>query len=304
MWLTLAFLSACLLGGYDIFKKHSVRENAVIPVLFFNTLFSSIIFLPFLVLSRASILEPSNLVYVGTTDLKTQGYIFIKSAVVLLSWFFAYIGVKHLPLSLVGPMQATRPVLVLVGAIFFFGENLNLFQWLGVIIAIISLYLLSQSGKKEGINFVHNRWIYCVGAGILFGACAGLYDKYLMSPTLGLGLDRMAVQTYYNFYQTLLMGIAGIFLWFPYRSTQPFQWRWGILGISIFLSLADFVYLYALSLDGALISVVSMIRRSSVIVSFTFAALILKEKNLRAKAVDLGLVLLSLLFLYVGSRMA
>lgn len=302
MWLTLAFLSACLLGGYEIFTKESVRNNAVIPVLLFNTIFSSIIFLPFLLLSRTAILNPEDILYVGMTDLKTQGYIFIKSAIVLLSWVFGYIGVKHLPLSLIGPMNATRPVFVLLGAIIVFSEQLNLLQWIGIIIAIVSLYLLSRSGKKEGISFVHNRWVYCMAAGIFFGACAGLYDKFLMAPTHGLGLDRMAVQTYYNFYQTLLMALALLVLWFPKRAAQPFHWTWCILGISVFLSLADFVYLYALSLEDALISVVSMVRRGSVIVSFLFAALILKENNLRAKAFDLVLVIVSMVFLYFGSQ--
>ena len=51
MWLLLAFLSAALLGFYDVFKKQSLKDNAVIPVLFLNTLFSSLIFLPFIVLS-------------------------------------------------------------------------------------------------------------------------------------------------------------------------------------------------------------------------------------------------------------
>ncbi len=302
MWLSFAFISAACLGCYDIFKKRSVKDNAVIPVLFLNTLFSSLIFLPFLVLSRLDKIDPTHLVYVSSTDWAIQGYIFIKSAIVLASWFFGYISVKHLPLSLVGPMQATRPVIVLLGAIFIYDESLNLLQWLGVSTAIVSLYLLSRSGKKEGIVFGHNRWIYCVGAAVLFGAAAGLYDKYLMSPVIGLGLDRMAVQTYYNFYQMLLMGFMGIVLWFPNRKTQPFRWTWGIVGISFFLSLADFVYLYALSMDGAMISVVSMVRRASVLVSFTFAALVLKEKNLGAKAIDLGLIIVSMILLYFGSK--
>ena len=51
MWLLLAFLSAALLGFYDVFKKQSLKNNAVIPVLTLNTLFSSLIFLPFIVLS-------------------------------------------------------------------------------------------------------------------------------------------------------------------------------------------------------------------------------------------------------------
>ena len=51
MWLLLAFLSAALLGFYDAFKKKSLRDNAVLPVLFLNTVFSSLIFLPFILIS-------------------------------------------------------------------------------------------------------------------------------------------------------------------------------------------------------------------------------------------------------------
>src|SRR3712207_6675676 len=59
MWLLLAFLSATLLGFYDVFKKYSLRDNAVLPVLFLNTLFSSFIFIPFILLSagEGSVLE-------------------------------------------------------------------------------------------------------------------------------------------------------------------------------------------------------------------------------------------------------
>lgn len=52
MWLLLAFCSAALLGFYDVFKKKSLSNNAVLPVLALNTLFSSIIFIPFILLSH------------------------------------------------------------------------------------------------------------------------------------------------------------------------------------------------------------------------------------------------------------
>ena len=51
MWLLLAFMSATLLGFYDSFKKKSLKDNAVIPVLFINTVICSLIFLPLIVLS-------------------------------------------------------------------------------------------------------------------------------------------------------------------------------------------------------------------------------------------------------------
>ena len=119
----------------------------------------------------------------------------------------------------------------------------------------------------------------------------------------GVGLDRMEVQSYYNLYQCGMMGVMLMLLWWPRRmKATPFRWDWCIILISVFLSAADFVYFYALSLDGAMISIVSMIRRGSVVVSFLFGAMVFREKNLRSKVVDLALVLLGMVFLYLGSR--
>ena len=305
MWLILAFLSATLLGFYDSCKKESLSNNAVIPVLFFNTLFSSLIFLPFILLSAGTDVLDDTIFHVESGDWDVHKYILLKSFIVLSSWIFGYFGMKHLPLTIVGPINATRPVMVLVGAFMVFGERLNVYQWVGVALAVASFFMLSRSGKKEGIDFKHDRWIYFVVLSAVLGAISGLYDKYLMaSPNDGgVGLDRMIVQSWYNIYQCIMMGVMLLLLWMPKRKqTTPFHWHWGIIFISIFLSAADFVYFYALSLPGAMISVVSMIRRGSVIVSFLFGAMLLREKNLKSKFFDLLLVLLGMLFLYFGSK--
>lgn len=305
VWLLFAFLSAALLGFYDVFKKQALQNNAVIPVLFLNTLFSSFIFLPFIVLSSTTFLLNDTPFYVASVGWETHRYILLKSVIVLSSWVFGYFGMKHLPLTIVGPINATRPVLVLMGAMLIFGERLNFLQWVGVLLAIASFFLLSRSGKREGIDFKHNRWIYAIVLAALLGACSGLYDKYLMAPVEagGVGLDRMAVQSWYNLYQCVMMGVVLLLVWFPSRKhTTPFRPHWAILCISVFLSAADFVYFYALSQPGAMVSVVSMVRRGSVIVSFMFGALLFREKNLKNKAIDLLLVLLGMLFLYLGSN--
>lgn len=306
LWLGLAFLSATLLGFYDVFKKQSLKENAVIPVLFLNTLFSSLIFLPFILISlcEGNPLE-GTIFYVPTVGWEVHKYVVLKSLIVLSSWTFGYFGMKHLPLTIVGPINATRPVMVLVGALLVFGERLNVYQWIGVLLAIFSFFMLSRSGRKEGIDFKHDKWIYFVVLASMLGAVSGLYDKYLMAPVGegGLGLDRMVVQSWYNIYQLGMMGIVMMLLWYPKRqSTTPFHWHWCIILISVFLSAADFVYFYSLSFDGALISVVSMVRRGSVIVSFLCGALFFREKNLKSKAIDLFLVLLGMIFLYIGSK--
>ena len=270
MWLLLAFCSAALLGFYDVFKKKSLNGNAVLPVLALNTLFSSLIFIPFILISRfyPSALQDTIFFVPETGGWETHKYILLKSVIVLSSWTFGYFGMKHLPLTIVGPINATRPVMTLVGALLVFGERLNLYQWIGVMLAIVSFFMLSRSGKKEGINFEHNRWVWFVVLAAL-----------------------------------LMMGGILLFLWLPKRKTStPFHWDWCIPLISIFLSAADFVYFYALGMDESMISIVSMVRRGSVVVSFLFGAMLFREKNLRSKAIDLALVLIGMFFLYLGSR--
>ncbi|MEG1660559.1 MAG: DMT family transporter [Bacteroides sp.] len=299
MWLLLAFLSAALLGFYDVFKKKSLKENAVLPVLFLNTLFSSFLFLPFILLSAYTPeVLGGTLFDVPVVGWEVHQFILLKSFIVLTSWIFGYFGMKHLPLTIVGPINATRPLLVLVGAMLLFGERLNLYQWAGVLLGVLSFFLLSRSGKKEGIDFQHNKWIFFIILAALTGALSGLYDKFLMKQ-----LPPMVVQSWYNIYQLFLMGAIVLLLWWPKRkTTTPFRWDASILLISLFLSAADFVYFYALSDEHSMISIVSMVRRSSVVVSFLFGALLFREKNLKSKAIDLLLVLLGMYFLYLGTK--
>lgn len=216
MWLLLAFLSAALLGFYDVFKKQSLKDNAVLPVLFLNTIFSSLIFLPFILLS---VYTPDvlggTMFEVPVAGWDVHRYIVIKSFIVLSSWIFGYFGMKHLPLTIVGPINATRPVMVLVGAMLIFGERLNLYQWIGVLMAVISFFMLSRSGKKEGIDFKHDKWIFFIVLAAVMGAISGLYDKYLMKH-----LNPMLVQSWYNVYQVFIMCPILALLWWPKRKND------------------------------------------------------------------------------------
>lgn len=305
MWLLFAFLSAALLGFYDVFKKKSLKGNAVIPVLFLNTLVCSLLFLPLIIGSGVGLISPDSALFLPQGGWAMHKYILLKSCIVLGSWLLGYFGMKHLPLTIVGPINATRPVMTLVGALIVFGERLNGWQWIGVSLAVLSFFLLSRSGRKEGIRFTHNVWIYCILCAALLGSVSGLYDKFLMASVSdgGVGLNKLAVQGWYNLYQCAMMLVVLCLCWYPVRRhTTPFRWDWSIVCISLFLSAADMAYFYALSMPGAMISIVSMVRRGSVLVSFLFGAWMFREHNLKAKFLDLLFVLLGMLFLWIGSH--
>lgn len=294
MWIFPAVCSAFCLGVYDIMKKMSVRGNNVLMVLLLNTVFGTILMLPAI---APGITEG----YFGF-DNQASGHlrILVKAIIVLSSWILGYFAIKHLPLTVQGPINASRPVMVLVGAALIFGETLNAIQWLGIIIGFLSLFLISRAGASEGYSLNSSKWIWMsIGAAAL-GAVSGLYDKYLLSL-----YKPLEVQGWYSLYQCLLMTLAI----FTLRKISPtaagvgtkFTWRWSIPLISIFLTVADLAYFYSLSLEDSMISVVSMIRRGSVIVPFIFGAIILREKNLKAKTADLVLLIISLVLLIYGS---
>lgn len=253
MWLILAFISAALLGMYEVFKKLALNNNAVLPILFLNTVFCSALFLPAVLLSRFNPeLIEGTLFYVPRADFVTHLYVMLKAVIVLSSWTFAYFAMKHLPITIAGTIKASQPVLTLLGALLIFGERLNLYQWIGVIISIVSFFMLSSAGKKEGIRFSHDKWIYYIVLATITGAISALYDKYLISG----GFDRMVVQVWYTYYQMVIMFII-LLIWYKKRNeTTPFRWRWSIFFISLFLVAADFIYFYALSFPGSMISIV------------------------------------------------
>ena len=294
MWLILAFISATLLGFYDVAKKQALRHNAVPNILLLNTLLSSLIFLPVIISGEFSLCWFSGTIFdIDPASHRAHLLIFIKSLIVLSSWAFGYMGIKHLPITIVGPINATRPVIVLLGAMLLFSERLNLLQWIGVGLALASIFMLSRAG-----DFKNNRWILCVVAAALLGAASGLYDRYIMRE-----LPPMMVQGWFNIYQAFIMAIiVSIITLTQGKNATPIKWTWAIPMISILLSAADLAYFVALSNEDSMLSIISMIRRSSVVVSFTCGAFLFHEKNLRAKAIDMALILIGMIFLWLGSQ--
>ena len=289
MWIFLALVSALCLGCYDVFKKLSVKGNDVAMVLMLNTVFQTMFMSPVII---GEVAQGS----LGLGD-TVHGHllILVKAVIVLSSWLLGYFAIKHLPLTIQGPINASRPVMVLVGALLIFGERLNLLQWVGILLGFASLYFIAHIGSRD------SRWLWMAIGATVLGAISALYDKYLLQyyrPT--------DVQAWYSLYQCIIMTATLLIL----RRCSPamrresggFRWRWTIPFISVFLTVADLAYFYSLSIDGAMISVISMVRRGSVIVPFIYGVLVLHEKNVRAKAVDLGVLFLSLILLVIGSQ--
>ena len=282
MWTILAFISALCLGFYDISKKIALRNNRVIDVLTLSVCFSSMILFVPLMLSR---FMPEMMIttpfYVPHMDWQGHLYTILKSGIVLSSWICAYVSLKHLPISVVSPMQATRPMWTLVGALLIFGERLSPWQWTGVCLAIGTIFLYSFSSRTDIIRqraTGEGKYYFFLIMAILIGAGSGLYDKYLMRH-----YDHNAVQVYYTLYQAAMM----LVVWgimnrkrLSRGETTPHVRHIGMIAmISVFLVISDNVYMLALQDPDSLIAVVSTIRRGGAVIGFAYGLLFLKEKD-------------------------
>jgi len=295
-WLVLALLSAVFLGFYDVAKKASLDDNAVLPVLFFCSLSGLVLFLPLAWLSHAyPSMAQAHDVYVAPMSTVGHLLVLLKAGIVTLSWVLTFFAIKHLPISMASPIRASAPLFTVLGAIVLFAEAPSRFQVGGIVLILLSYFAFSIIGRNEGIRFEKNRWVWLLFAGTLVGAISGLYDKHLMQ---SVALAPMSVQFFFTLYNAVIQGVIVLWVWVPQRRRiMPFRFRASIVAVGLLLLLADNVYFRALAVDGALVSVVSTIRRSNVVISFALGSMVFREQQRLRKALALAGVLVGVVLL-------
>lgn len=298
MWMYLGLLAALFLGLHNLCKKHAVQNNEVYPVLWGTLLGGFALLLP---LYLASIFIPETMHSVGflieDIPIQKHGFIFIKSAIMCSSWVLAYQALKHLPITIVAPIRSAGPFFTFIGAIFIYQERPNFWQWIGFFLIIFSVYLYSRVGKKEGIVFKNNRWIFAIIGATFLGASSGLYDKFLIQQ---IALNPQTLQFWFCFYCILILFVILSIIWFPKaEKRKAFKFRWSIPAVGILLQMADYFYFKALQDPEALIMLLSAIKRSQLLIAVVIGGILFKEQNKRKKLIPLAGVMIGVaLILY------
>ena len=279
-WAVPILLSALGLGLYDVCKKDAVRDNSVMPALFFATLSGSCFFV---LLTLCS----GDLCKVAACDAATWWRLLGKSALVGSSGVCVYDAMRDLPISIAAPVRASSPVWTLVGGILLFGEVPTPVQAVGMALIFVGYYFFAVFGKTEGFSLKHHG-MYLILLGTLLGACSALYDRYLLGT---LGISRRTVQFWFSVDLVFLLGLGWLIRRMIGEKGRPFVWRWSIVATGILLIIADALYFYAAGNPDAQISILSLMRRSNCIVSFALGVWIFKDRNIKRKAVALLIIL-------------
>ena len=296
-WLGWILASCVVLSLYDLSKKASVRENAVFPTLLGSTAAGWAAVTAFLAwrgaLGAALGTPPAHV-----------ALLLLKSCIVGASWTATYMALRTLPITFAAPIRATGPLWTLVGAVVLFAEVPTAVQAIGMALVVAGCVLFSRSAVKEGIDFWRSRAVLCAFLGTLLGSCSALYDKHLLK---NLGIPTGTVLWWFMggmcvIYAAAVLSTRAAGAQKSGGSPVRFQWRWTIPLVGVLLALSDACYFNAVSVPGARISVLSMIRRSSVVLTFVLGGAVFHEANLRRKAIALAAVLAGVAILCLAKQ--
>ncbi len=304
-WIGWILASAVFLAFYDLAKKASVRDNAVLPVLLVSTAFGCAAFLAGLWASGR--FAP----VMARIDPRLVGLAAVKSLVVATSWVFTFCALRTLPISIATPIRAGAPALVFLLAACLYGERPAPLQGLGMLIVFGGYFVFSWAGRHEGIDFWRNRAVWCAVAGMCFSALSAIWDKFIFRHEASAPDDPHLVESVQMLFQVGLVVVYGTLLavaaaWrrrarAAHQAAPRFAWRWTIPCVGILLAFADWLYFRGIHEDGVLISVASLMRRFSVVITFVLGAKFFHETNLLRKSLALAAVLVGIALICLGA---
>ena len=292
-WIGWILASCVILGLYDICKKASIRDNAVFPTLLGSTVSGWLALTAFLLFRgefAATIFLPPRHI----------ALLLVKSGIVGAGWTVTYMALRTLPITCAVPIFATGSLWTLLGAILVFAEIPTLVQAAGMAMVVAGCVLFSHSARYEGIDFWRDRAVWYVFLGTVLSSCSSLYDKHLLN---GLGIPSMTVLWWFLGGMCVIYAVAVALPPVLSRlrrrqcaaesqaSGAAFSWRWSIPLVGILLAVSDACYFNAIAVPNARISVLSMIRRSSLVIAFFLGGAVFHETNLLRKAVALAAIL-------------
>jgi len=281
MWIGWILASSVFLAFYDIAKKAGVRNNAVLPVLFLATVAGGAAYIS--ALGAAGGIGVA--LDVTAKDLTLIG---VKSIIVSSSWVLTYCALRTLPITIATPIRASAPALVFLVAFFLYGERPSPVQGLGMLLVFAGYWTFSWAGRHEGIDFLRSRAVWFALGGMCMSALSSLWDKFI--------LQRCAipVETMQFWFQIGLVAIYAAMLGaqrIMRLERDSFEWRWSIPATGILLAAADWLYFHGLAIPDVSISVGSLMRRFSVVITFVLGAILFRERNLKRKGIALAAIL-------------
>ena len=264
LWIIFIFIYSFLKGSREGMKKAALRKSSSSEILFFYTLIGFILTIPFS--KDAFSLEP---IYIF--------YVFLKSAVVCTAWIFAFIAIDKMSVSLYGITDLSRMVFSTLLGVIVLGESFTLQKAIGVILVIAGLMLANLKKTSSGTKEITLPVLIAVLLNCFLNAVSGTMDKVLMKYMLSSQL-----QFWFMLFTTVIYG-AILLIKREKISIKTLKTNYWVPLMSISLIIGDRLLFEANKSPLSEVTVMTVIKQSSVIVTVLTGWLVFKEKHILYK---------------------
>lgn len=263
IWILFIVIYSLLKGSRDGMKKAALKKSSAGEILFFYTLIGFIFTLPNI--KDALSLEPIFIFY-----------IFLKSAVVCTAWIFAFLAIKNMSVSLYGIMDLSRMVFSTMLGVFVLGESFTVNKAIGVALVILGLMLVNakKNSSSKGVS------IPVLAAALLncfFNAVSGTMDKVLMGY-----MESTQLQFWFMLFMTIIYGVT-LIIRKEKISIKSIKTNYWIPVMSLSLIIGDRLLFEANKNPLSEVTLMTVIKQSSVIVSVLTGYFVFKEKDILYK---------------------
>ncbi|MBQ7974686.1 MAG: EamA family transporter [Clostridia bacterium] len=271
LWILFIVIYALLKGGREGMKKAALKKSSSNEILFFYTLVGLILVLPFS--KEAFSLAP---IYIF--------YAFLKAFVVCVAWIFSFKALRNMSVSLYGIMDLSRMVFSTGLGVFILGEAFTLKKAIGVTLVIIGLLLvnLKKNANSKGMTLPV---LIAALLNCFFNAVSGTMDKVLMQH-----MESSQLQFWFMFFMTVIYG-AVLIITNEKVSIKTLKTNYWIPLLSLSLVVGDKLLFEANASPLSQVTLMTVIKQSSVVVTVLTGWLIYKEKNILYKLMCTGIVL-------------
>lgn len=275
-WIIFILLYGILKGTREPIKKGVLRDVGVLTALFVYTFVGFLMSAP----TAEGVFSVTPFAF---------GLVVIKSLVIFVAWILAFLAIKKVPVSVYGICDMSRVIFSTLLGVFFLGESLTVKGVISLILVILGLYFANTKKSAENENY-QMKYIWIILAECFLNAVSGTMDKYIM--TTG-EITSSALQ----FWFMLLLSVFYLAYILIKREKlelkKAFTNPW-LYVLSFSLVLGDRLLFIANSDPESQVTVMTLVKQSSAIVTVILGRLIYKEKNIIRKLVCAGVILLGI----------
>ncbi|MBQ0051025.1 MAG: EamA family transporter [Treponema sp.] len=284
-------------GLREICKKKSLEKNSVTEVLLVYTFLSLIICSP-------QIPNAMGL------SLNQYLWIALKAFVIFIAWIAGFKAIKKLPISLCGVLDLSRVLFASFLGVLILGESITIYKGIGLVFVSGGLLFLkfnpfykknSEIKRGDGSAVIVDQqkknsnsfFIFLAFLSSILNAVSGLLDKILMKE-----MNSSQLQFWYTFFLVAYYAIYALARRIKInRSVWKNIWVW-LLAVGIIAM--DKALFIANGFEESQVTIMTMIKQSSVIVSILSGKFMFKEKHILHKSICALIIVAGILIGIMG----